>query len=364
MENINYARVVKFIVGLKQGHEHGVFAPFLGAVLVELLEEVFVFLLGGGFVTFVLHFEHDRDDLGSRIIHVTEDVVTLAASPSVVVLLEISLRKRRGPEAVELDLAVLLKGFANHLCRQPRLHVPQAHDLTIAILELRFVFVFERSFGELLFERRPIKSILQLVPLFLNHTDCLGNSELFRDLTCVDLGLQALDLCILRSCSLLQFVQKFGLGQLGRSFFLLLRLLQCCCQRVAVSFHDTQSFADCQLQLNLTSFELGLQLLYFGILGRSSFLQLTRDLDLSKLNGITLILLSQFKTFVQLLFEVTITNLLQDIRIPCLIDLEGLAAVRADDFMHAYFPSALARISRSISGTAPAALSVAMRYAS
>ena len=66
----------------------------------------------------------------------------------------------------------------------------------------------------------------------------------------------------------------------------------------------------------------------------------------------------------QLFFEVTIANLLQDICIPCLVDLEGLATVRADDFMHVYFPSALASMFLSISGTAPAALSVAVRYAS
>ena len=37
---------------------------------------------------------------------------------------------------------------------------------------------------------------------------------------------------------------------------------------------------------------------------------------------------------------------------------------RADDFMHDYLPSALARICMRISGTAPSALSVAVRYAS
>jgi len=62
-------------------------------------------------IALVLHLEHDRDDLGARLIRVAKDVVALAATPRIVVLLEIRLRKCRGPDAVELGLAVLLQGF-------------------------------------------------------------------------------------------------------------------------------------------------------------------------------------------------------------------------------------------------------------
>ena len=55
------------------------------------------------------------DDLGARLVQVTEDVVALAAVARVVVLLEIGPWERRRPDAVELGLAVLLQGFADAL---------------------------------------------------------------------------------------------------------------------------------------------------------------------------------------------------------------------------------------------------------
>ncbi|MPN14540.1 hypothetical protein SDC9_161867 [bioreactor metagenome] len=117
VKHVDNPGVVKLVLRLKQRNEHSIFAALFGAILVELLEEIFIFLLGRRFVALILHLEHDRDNLRARFIQVAEDVVAFAARPSVVVLLEIGFRKRCSPEAVELDLAMLLKGLANHLGR-------------------------------------------------------------------------------------------------------------------------------------------------------------------------------------------------------------------------------------------------------
>jgi hypothetical protein len=53
-----------------------------------------------------------------------------------------------------------------------------------------------------------------------------------------------------------------------------------------------------------------------------------------KLDGIALVLLGQFKPFLQLLLERAIAHLLQDICVPRLVDFECFVAVGADDFMH------------------------------
>jgi hypothetical protein len=65
---------------------------------------------------------------------------------------------------------VLLQGFANHLGRQARLHVAQALDRVIAVLDLRLVLVLERLLGELLLKFGPRQAILQLVAFLLDRT--------------------------------------------------------------------------------------------------------------------------------------------------------------------------------------------------
>lgn len=56
------------------------------------------------------------------------------------------------------------------------------------------------------------------------------------------------------------------------------------------------------------------------------------------LNGITPVLLGQFKALMQWLLERAIANLLQNICVPGLVDFERFAAVGADDFMHVGAP--------------------------
>jgi hypothetical protein len=97
VEHVDDAGVVELAVGLQQRDQHRVLAALLAAVLVELLQEVLVAVLGGGAIALVLHLEHDRDDLGARLVRVTEDVVALAAAARVVVLLEVGPRETPWP---------------------------------------------------------------------------------------------------------------------------------------------------------------------------------------------------------------------------------------------------------------------------
>ena len=84
-------------------------------------------------VSFVLHLEHDGDDLVALFIEIAEDEIALGALDHFVVLLEIGMWEGGGAQTVELDLAVLLEAFAEHLRRELRFHVLNAEDLAFAI---------------------------------------------------------------------------------------------------------------------------------------------------------------------------------------------------------------------------------------
>src|ERR1019366_8764195 len=112
MEHINDPCVVELTVRLEQGNKDRIFA-----ILVELLQEVLVLTLRRGAIIFVLHLEHNRDNLRPSLIRVTKDVVALTSCSCIVVLLEVCPWKCRRSNSVELGFAVLLKGLANHLGR-------------------------------------------------------------------------------------------------------------------------------------------------------------------------------------------------------------------------------------------------------
>ena len=70
--------------------------------------------------------------------------------------------------------------------------------------------------------------------------------------------------------------------------------------------------------------------------GCSSILKFTGSLGLGEFDGIPLVPFGQLKPLVQLLLELAVANLLQDVRVPGLVNLECFLAVRADNFMHEY----------------------------
>jgi len=59
---------------------------------------------------------------------------------------------------------------------------------------------------------------------------------------------------------------------------------------------------------------------------------------LSEFNGAPFVLLGQFKPLAQLLVKLDVVNLLQDIRVPRLVNFESFPAMRTDDVMHSKYP--------------------------
>ena len=59
-----------------------------------------------------------------------------------------------------------------------------------------------------------------------------------------------------------------------------------------------------------------------------------RDFVMKGTMRIALFLLGQLQPLVRLLFKLAIAHLLEDVGIPHLVDLEGFAAMGADDFVH------------------------------
>lgn len=181
--------------------------------------------------SFVLHLEHDRDDLGARLGQVPEDVVALAAGARVVVLFEVRLRERGRPDLIERRLAVLFERFTQHLCRQSGLHVFQALNGFVAILQLSLVLVVQRPLGLLLrqFER-------------------------------VEFVLQSLDLRILSVRHLLELTGLLRFGQFLSRFTVKSGPFEFVSEPVAFGFELFECLADRQLLLRVAGIKLGFEL--------------------------------------------------------------------------------------------------------
>ena len=82
-----------------------------------------------------------------------------------------------------------------------------------------------------------------------------------------------------------------------------------------------------QLALHLACVKLGLQRLNLRVFGSRSLLQRIGDLGLSQGNRVALFPLGQLQPLMQLLLKLAIAHLLEDVGVPCLVDLEGFAAV-------------------------------------
>jgi hypothetical protein len=68
------------------------------------------------------------------------------------------------------------------------------------------------------------------------------------------------------------------------------------------------------------------------------------DIGLGQGNRVALFPLGQLQPLVQLFFKIAIAHLLEDVGVPCLVDLEGFVAVGADDFVHGAGTSSFAFI--------------------
>jgi hypothetical protein len=119
------------------------------------------------------------------------------------------------------------------------------------------------------------------------------------------------------------------------------RLGQFIRQRIALLAHGAQSLCHRQLARHLARVELGFECMNLGVFGRRSFLQRVGYLCLGQGNRVALFPLGQLEALVQLLLKRAIAHLLEDVGIPSLVDLEGFAAVGADDFVHGRWGSFL-----------------------
>ena len=119
---VHDAAIIQLVVSLQQAHQHGILTSFLPPVLVQLLQEVLVFMLSGSGFHFVLHLEHDRD-VFRPVFTVTEDEVALRTVARIIVLVKVSIRHQRTQITLELNTTMLLQGLTHHLRRHLRLQV-------------------------------------------------------------------------------------------------------------------------------------------------------------------------------------------------------------------------------------------------
>ncbi|MDR2260528.1 MAG: hypothetical protein LBE06_06250 [Azoarcus sp.] len=208
----------------------------------------------------------------------------------------------------------------------------------------------------MLFKFGAPQAALQFVAFLFDNTDRLGDRKLPRDVAGFESGLQRLDFRFFRRGGFLQRVHQPGLGQPGCGLLAVPGLFEFVGKHVTLFFHRAQGLGHGEFARNISGIEPGLQFLDLGVPDGSGLLQFAGGLGLGEFDRVAFILFSQRKPLVQLLFEIAVANLLQNVRVPGLINLECLPAVRADDFMHDYLPPGSAKICKSISGATPPAL--------
>lgn len=218
---------------------------------------------------------------------------------------ELGRLERARPQPLELDLAMLLKRLAEHLRRQPRLHVFQPLDRVVAVLELRLVLLLQRGLEELLLGLLRLQVAGEVVPGFLDRGDRVLDRHLLRQCRTLGLCLEPRDLGVLRSGGLLDGMGPLGLGGL----------------------HLRGQLRD--LGILRRGRRRGL-----GCLCRRRLLELGSDRHLRQLDRGGLLLRRGLEPVMQLLLELAVADLLDDVGVPGLVDRKGLAAVRADDLVH------------------------------
>jgi hypothetical protein len=111
-------------------------------------------------------------------------------------------------------------------------------------------------------------------------------------------------------------------------------LLEFVGQRVALLLDGAQRLGHGELARHLAGIETGLQPWISASLAAAACCSSLAAARRGQLDGVALVLLGQLQPLVQLLLEGLVAHLLQDVRVAGLVDLEGLAAVRADDVVH------------------------------
>ena len=220
MRDIDNARVVQLAVRFEQRYEHGKLTVLGPTVVVELLEEIFILVLGGRRVHLVFHLEHNGN-VFEAIGIVTEDEITLAPTRGIIVFLKICIRKERA-HAVELRAAMYFERLANHLGRHLGLQVFVVVHFLLFLLQLKFILLAQTVLtqsGLTLFQLHPSGQSCNLVVLRLQGLLRLPllfeHSHLAYTVPLCDSSLQAGYLLLFLSQFGLQF-QFLGLREHGK----------------------------------------------------------------------------------------------------------------------------------------------------
>ena len=102
---------------------------------------MFVLLLAGGLVAFVLHLKHNGEDFDPLVVILAVDIVPLGTRPGIIVLAELGLREHAHAIAVEFVLAVLLQALTNHLGGLLSLEVLVKLNGFVLLAQLQFVLL-------------------------------------------------------------------------------------------------------------------------------------------------------------------------------------------------------------------------------
>ena len=105
-------------------------------------------------------------------------------------------------------------------------------------------------------------------------------------------------------------------------------------QGIALALHRTQGLRDREFERRLLGFELRVQGRTLCVLARRRFQELCGGLRFGQGHRALALRCSGLKPFVQLLLNILGANLLEQVGITGLVNLEGLVAVGADDFVH------------------------------
>ena len=316
--DVDDAGVVELALGLERGDEHGVLAALLAAVRIELFEVRVVGLVARGVLLLGLHLEHDRDDLGAVLVALAEDVVALGGTVVLPlahgdgVLGELGARERRGADAVELDLAMLLERLAEQLGVEPGALVEDALDLGVLVAQGEVVGLLlleelrpEGGLGGLGLAPERDELARELLRGLLDREALLGVGTGEALLERGDLGVAVCD----RAAEL-------GLGLPHRRLALGIGALD-----------PRLEHGDALLALGEVVRRLGAELLHR--LARLLARTCERELALAALR-----LGERRLALMERMSELGVADLRRDLGIAALVDLEHLAAMRALDLRH------------------------------
>ena len=110
---------------------------------------MFILLLAGGLVAFVLHLKHNGEDFDTLVVILAVDIVPLGPRPRIIVLTELGLREHAHAVTVKFVLTVLFQALANHLGGLLGLEVLVKLDGFILLAQLQLVLLLISLAGQL-----------------------------------------------------------------------------------------------------------------------------------------------------------------------------------------------------------------------